>query len=216
MTQVLILGAGGHAQVVSDIFLRAYEAGAHAQPIGFLDDDVRLTGTVLMGLPVLGPIAQLDKFDHDAVIVAIGNNHTRTRIFAMLRAQGTQIVNAIHPSAVLAPDVRLGEGVMICAGVVVNTGTSIGDNVILNTVCSVDHHNHISPHAHVAPGTHLGGNVHIGEGALVGLSAAVLPGCSVGNWAIVGAGSVVINDVPPFTTAVGVPARVIKQHEQRR
>jgi sugar O-acyltransferase (sialic acid O-acetyltransferase NeuD family) len=215
MPRVLILGAGGHAQVVNDILLRAYEAGAKCQAIGFLDDDLSLAGTGLMGLPILGPIAQLHEFDHDAVIVAIGNNYTRTRIFAKVRAQGAHIVNAIHPAAVLAPDVRLGSGVMICAGVVVNTGTVIGDNVILNTACSVDHHNHISPHAHVAPGTHLGGNVYIGEGALVGIGASVVPGCSVGDWAIVGAGSVVIKDVPPFTTAFGVPAQVIKQHERR-
>jgi len=209
----MILGAGGHAQVVADILLRSHEAGASCQPIGFLDDDRTLTGKAVMGLPVLGAIAQLGEFDHDAVIVAIGDNRTRSRIFELVQAQGERIANAVHPAAVVAPDVRLGKGVMICAGVVVNTGTTIGDNVILNTGCTVDHHNHIGSHTHVAPGVHLGGNVHVGEGVLLSIGTVVIPGRSIGDWAFVGVGSVVTKDVPAYATAVGAPARVIQREQ---
>ena len=109
MQRVLILGAGGHAQVVADILSRAHGAGTDYKPVGLLDDDPALAGTTIMGLSVLGTIAQLDEFDHDAIIVAIGDNRTRTHIFESVRARGERIVNAIHPAAVLAPDVRLGE-----------------------------------------------------------------------------------------------------------
>ena len=210
MIRVMILGAGGHAQVVADILLRAHEAGANCQPVGCLDDNSVLTASAIMGLPVLGTIVQLGEFDHDAVIVAIGDNCIRARVFGSVRARGERIIHAIHPTAVLAPDVRLGKGVMICAGVIVNPGTTIGDSVILNTGCTVDHHNQIDSHAHVAPGAHLGGNVHVGEGALVGIGTAVIPGCTIGDWAVVGAGSVVTRDIPPYSTAVGVRARVIR------
>jgi len=216
MVRVLILGAGGHAQVVADILLRAHQAGASAYPIGFLDDNSTLVGTTIMGLPVLGTIAQLDEFDHDAVIVAIGDNRTRARIFESVQAKSEKIVNAIHPAAVLAPDVRLGHGVMICAGVVVNTGTVVGDNVILNTGCTVDHHNHIGDHVHIAPGVHLGGNITIEEGALIGIGAVVIPNRTIGAWSVIGAGSVVTKDIPAYATAVGVPARVVKRNEPER
>ena len=216
MVRVLILGAGGHAQVVADILLRAHQAGASAYPIGFLDDNPALIGITIMGLRVLGTVAQLDEFDHDAVIVAIGDNCTRARLFKSVQARGEQIVNAVHPAAVLAPDVRLGRGVMICAGVVINIGTVIGDNVILNTGCTVDHHNLIGNHAHIAPGVHLGGNVTIGEGTLVGIGAVALPQRAVGAWSVIGAGSVVTKDIPAYATAVGVPARVVKRNEPER
>jgi sugar O-acyltransferase (sialic acid O-acetyltransferase NeuD family) len=211
--QVMVLGAGGHGQVVADILLRAHGSGANCKPVGFLDDDAALVGTVIMSLPVLGTISQLHKFCHDAVIVAIGDSHTRADIFHKVKTQGEKVVSAVHPSATLALDVCLGEGVMICAGVVVNTGAVICDDVILNTGCTVDHHNYIGSHAHVAPGVHLGGNVHIGAGAFIGIGTAVIPGCSIGEWAMIGAGSVVTKDIPPYATAVGMPARVITKKE---
>ena len=213
MQSMVIIGAGGHAQVVADILLRAHETGTNYQPIGFLDDDTALANTVIMGLPVLGTIAQFDEFDHDAVIVAIGDNRIRADMFETMRARGARFVNAVHPAAVLAPDVFLGEGVMICAGVVVNTGTVTGDNVILNTGCTVDHHNHIGNHAHIAPGVHLGGDVTIGEGTLVGIGASVIPQRTVGAWSVIGAGSVVTKDIPAHATAAGVPARVIRREQ---
>jgi len=214
--RTLILGAGGHAQVVADILLRSHERGGIYKPVGFLDDNPGLMGTTHLDLPVLGTIAQVNEFEHDAVILSIGDNRIRARLFQWVKTQGEKLVSAVHPDAVLPPDVRPGEGVMICAGVVVNTGTIIGDNVILNTGCTVDHHNHIGPHAHVAPGAHLGGNVHIGEGAFIGIGTTVIPGCSIGEWAMIGAGSVVTKDIPPYATAVGMPARVIRKQKSQR
>ena len=210
--RVLIIGAGGHGQVLADILIRMQKQDCQLQPVGYLDDNPELLGQHFLGLPVLGSIDQLPRVSHEAVIIGIGNNQRRAHFFDLMRTQNENIMNAIHPSAVIASDVRLGKGVAICAGVVVNTVAILGDNTILNTSCSVDHHNHISSHAHIAPGVHLGGNVSIGTGAFVGIASAIIPGCRVGDWAVVGAGSSVVRDIPPFTTAVGVPAKVIKRH----
>ena len=206
--RVLIIGAGGHGQVVADILLCAREAGIDVQPVGFLDDDPSLAGATILGLPVLGPLSCLERFSYEGVIVAIGDNEIRARVFHSLQAKGERLITAVHPSAVIARDVEIGRGVMICAGVVVNTGTIIGDNTILNTGCTIDHHSRIGPHAHIAPGAHLGGHVIVGEGSLVGIGAVVLPGRKVGDWSVVGAGAVVTKDVPPHTIVVGIPAKV--------
>ena len=213
MRRVVILGAGGHAQVVADALLRAHEGDSPLLPIGFLDDNPALTGQRFLGLPVMGAIADLPAIDHDALIVAIGNNRTRQSLFEKLQRQGESFAIARHPSAVIAPDVQTGPGAMICAGVIVNPCTIIGANVILNTGCTVDHHNRIGDHAHIAPGAHTGGEVTIGEGVFVGIGATVIPGMSVGDWSVVGGGACVIKPVPSGVTVVGVPARPIRTEE---
>jgi len=210
MTRVLIIGAGGHAQVVADILLRMRESGTDLMPIGYLDDDPSLIGRNLLGSSVLGNIASLSETAHDAVIVAIGDNKVRQRLFLSLQAQGEQFAVAQHPRAVIAPDVTIGPGSMICAGVVINPGSVIGANVILNTGCTVDHHNHIGDHVHIAPGVHLGGQVHIGEGTLIGIGATVMPQRKVGAWSVVGAGALVHTDLPDHVVAVGTPAKIIR------
>jgi sugar O-acyltransferase (sialic acid O-acetyltransferase NeuD family) len=205
--RVVIIGAGGHGQVVADCLLRAREAGGTAEPIGFVDDDPTLAGQARLRLPVLGSRNDLSTMPHDSVVVAIGQNARRAAVFASLRAQGEEFVNAVHPSAVIAPDVELGSGIMICANVVLNPGAIIGNDVILNTACTIDHHRRIGAHSHIAPGVHLGGDIVIGKGALIGIGATVVPQCQIGEWATVGAGGCVTESVEAGATVVGVPAR---------
>lgn len=88
MTGVLILGAGGHAQVVADILLHMHEAGDDLAPIGYLDDNPQIAGQRFLGLPVLGPLVALGTIEHHATIVGIGDNRTRCRIFTQLVNQG--------------------------------------------------------------------------------------------------------------------------------
>ncbi|NOX62600.1 MAG: acetyltransferase [Chloroflexi bacterium] len=208
---VLIIGAGGHAQVVADILWRIYEDDASLRPIGYLDDNDALWEKRFLQLPVFGSLSLLSTISHDAIVVAVGDNQTRRRLFARLSEQGERFVVARHPRTVIAPDVQIGRGAMICAGVVVNPGSVIGENVILNTGCTIDHHNRIRAHVHIAPGAHLGGEVEVEEGAFVGIGATVTPRRRVGGWSVVGAGSVVLHDIPPNVTAVGVPARLLKK-----
>ncbi|MGQ9482498.1 acetyltransferase [Chloroflexus sp.] len=208
MTQrIVIIGAGGHAQVVADILLRAVAHGQVCRPIGYLDDNPKCQGQQRLGLPVLGPISILDTLPHDSVIIAIGDNRVRARLFAELKARGEHFARAIHPTAIIAPDVVIGPGTMICAGAIVNPGSVIGANVILNTACTVDHHNQVGDHAHLAPGVHTGGAVTIGTGALVGIGAIVMPQRRVGDWSVVGAGALVHRDVTAETVVTGVPAQ---------
>jgi sugar O-acyltransferase (sialic acid O-acetyltransferase NeuD family) len=206
---ILIVGAGGHGQVVADIFRARRVAGIASDQVAFLDDDRVCQGCRFVDSPVLGNVNRSGEIEHDAVIVGIGDNRTRARIFLRFAEAGEQMAIGAHPRSTVAPDVTLGPGSMVCAGAVINTGTTIGPNVIINTGATVDHHSVIGAHVHVAPGVHMGGAVQVGEGALVGIGAIVLPGVRIGAWSTVGAGAVVTADVPPHATVVGVPARVL-------
>lgn len=207
MTRVIIVGAGGHGQVVADVLSAAAQHGATVRPVGYVDDDSALVGRRFGELTVLGRLDALTQIPHEGIVVAIGDNAIRRSVFERLESQGEQPVVARHPSSIVADTVRIGRGTMICAGVIVNVATSIGSNVILNTGCSIDHHNDIGDHVHIAPGVRCGGDVTIGTETLVGIGAIVMPGCSVGAASVVGAAACVTKPIPSGQTVVGIPAR---------
>jgi sugar O-acyltransferase (sialic acid O-acetyltransferase NeuD family) len=210
MVRVLILGAGGQGLVVADILLRAREQGSDALPMGLLDDDAALEGKLLLGLPVLGPCARLSDIAHDAIVVAIGDNHRREDASLGLEQRGEHLIVACHPHASIARDVELGAGCMVSAGVVVVPGARVGRGVLLNTRCSVDHRSVVGAFAHLGPGATVGADVIIGERTLVGLGAAVMSGRRVGADTVVGAAALVAHDLPDGVVAAGVPARVTR------
>lgn len=207
--RVVIAGCGGHGRVVLDV-LRNQRM---VRVVGFLDDRVpRPQRCETTGVPIIGAVRwqQLQAEVADHFVVAIGNNHIRRQQFLAALEAGWKPWQAVHPSAIVAKDARLGAGVQAMAAVIVNPFAQIGSNVILNTACTVDHDCLVADHAFVGPGAHLGGAVRVGEGAFLGIGALVLPGISIGAGATIGAGAVVTRDVPAGATAVGVPARISK------
>jgi sugar O-acyltransferase (sialic acid O-acetyltransferase NeuD family) len=194
--RVAVLGAGGHAKVV----VAALRASG-ADVVGCYVRNVGETGAHVLGAPVLHE----DELPGDAVrFLATGDNALRKRLAAKV---GGPWATVVHPSAVVDPSVVLGEGALVCAGVVLQPDVRVGAHAIVNTSAHVDHDGRIGAFAHVAPGCHLAGDVIVEEGAFVGIGASIIPGKRVGAWATVGAGAVVVRDVEASETVVGVPAR---------
>jgi sugar O-acyltransferase (sialic acid O-acetyltransferase NeuD family) len=189
--------------VVADAIL----ASGMAQPIGFFDDDPDLAGRSHFGLPVLGTTDRWKDHTLDMVAMGIGDNKARARQFEALKRAGAPIVTVLHPRATIGSGARIGEGTVVFAHVVVNADAVVDENCILNTACTVDHDCIVGPHVHLAPGAKLAGNVRVGAGAFLGMGVSVLPRRLIGEWAIVGAGAVVVANAPAHKTVRGVPAR---------
>ena len=214
MIPVLIIGArkDGHANVVLEIL----NAEKKYNVIGFIDDDPAKKGEEIKGIKVIGSVKELgyfkDKLGVKGAIVAIGNNHMRRALSEKITEVGLELINAIHPTVIKDPDVEIGKGCYIGQGVILVTGTRIGNCVNIHTGATIDHDNIIEDGANLGPGVHLAGRVKIGRDAFLGTGAIVIPDGSVGENSIIGAGGVVIGKVPPNVTAVGVPVKVIKKH----
>lgn len=206
----MVVCAGAQGRVVADILRRAHEAGEPASAIGFVDDTPEFRGATIGGLPVLGPIAALPSIEHDAIVVAYGENDVRRTLTERLVAAGERLATAIHPMACIGAGVEIGEGVVICAGAIVAVGAKLGRGVVLNTKASVDHDSILGDFAHVSAGGTIGARVRIGAETLIALGASVVSRTTVGARTTIGAGAVVINDIPDDVIAYGVPARQVR------
>lgn len=210
---VIGVGAGGHAKVVIEMLrlIGGYEL------VGLLDPRPELWNTDVLGVPVLGDDCLLAELYYDGVrhafigLGSVGDTEPRQRLYEEVRSRGFEIVQAIHPQAILAPSVEIGHGATIMATAVINTATSLGANVVVNTGAIVEHDCVIGAHVHIASGARLASTVHVGEGTHIGLGACIRQCIRIGRQAIVGAGAVVVDDVPDNVVVVGVPARVLPE-----
>ncbi|MBS4149333.1 acetyltransferase [Stutzerimonas balearica] len=203
MSKLAIFGASGHGKVVADT---AECCGWHT--VQFFDD-------AWPGLqknscwPVVGDMKDLLErlSDFDGVVVALGNNAIRHAKLLELRDAGARLATLVHPAASVSRYASIGQGTLVCAGAVVNAAASVAIGGILNTGCSIDHDCVLGEAVHISPGARLGGGVHIGSQSWVGIGASVRQLICIGQRSIVGAGSVVVSDIPDDITVVGVPAK---------
>jgi len=206
---VILVGGGGHARVLLDS-LRLLSV----QVLGIVDRDPDAVMKRVLGVPILGPEKVILDHDPSEILLVnglggVGDTSSRRRVFQSFSARGYSFAGVVHPKAIISSTVLLSEGIQVMAGAVLNPGTTVGDNSIINTSASVDHDCRIGAHVHIAPGVTLSGTVTVGEGAHVGTAATVIQGVTIGARAIVGAGAVVLRDVASETTVVGNPARVL-------
>ena len=189
--------------------------------VGLVDPRADLHGQTLLGAPVLGDDSLLPSIvaggvRHAFVGVGTGTLPTvRIRLFDLATERGLQVVDAVHPSAVVSSTATLGRGVTIMPGAVVNADARLGMNVVVNSGAIVEHDCALGDHVHVATGARLAGGVRVGNGSQIGIGAIVLPGVTIGQGATIGAGAVVVDDVPDGVLAVGVPARVVRRVDDR-
>lgn len=205
---LILLGAGGHARVLLSTVL---QLGQHL--VGVADPDQAQAAR--LGISYLGGDDSVLGFDPVEVLLingvgSVASIANRLKVYESFRKRGYRFASVIHPTAIIAPEVKLAEGVQIMAGAILQTGCVVAEDCIINTGARIDHDCVIEMHAHVAPGAVLSGGVHVGARAHVGAGATVIQGVHIGSDAIVGAGAVVLSDVPESCTVVGVPARPIQ------
>ena len=214
MKKVLIFGASGHGSVVLDILERSEEF----KLVGYVDSFIK-KGTKKYGYEVLGSefdlLQIIERYRIYGGIIAVGDNWVRRRLVRLVQRLAPEFafINAVHPSAILGRNVRLGVGTAIMPGVIINSNSSVGDHCILNTRASIGHDGTLSDFSSLAPGVCSGGNLHLGSGAAISLGTSIIENIHIGAWSVVGAGSLVLHSIPNGVVAYGSPARIIRSRK---
>ncbi|WP_198027628.1 acetyltransferase [Seonamhaeicola sp. S2-3] len=211
-TNIVIIGASGHARVIIDILERNNQYNI----VGLIDS-FKPVGSYIYNYKILGrekDIPNLKKthnFRHG--IIAIGDNWTRKKIHEKIVkiAPRFKFINAIHPTAVIGKDVKIGKGVVVVAGSIINSNAVIGDFCIINTKASLGHDSQLKKYASLAPNSTIGGNVKIGTCTAICLSASIIQDITIGKHCIIGASSLIIRDVPNNSKVIGIPGKVIEK-----
>jgi len=209
---LILFGAGGHARALIDVV----QAQGSYTLLGLVDS-ISKPGERVAGFPVLGSEADLpallQRHACNHVFVALGDNFQRhaasRRLLVALPA--LRFATLVHPGAIVSPSARLGAGVVVMPGAIINAGSVVEEGVLVNTRASIDHDCHLASFSSVAPGVVCGGKVLLGERSAVNIGASVANRISIGTDTVIGAGAVVLKDMPAGVLAFGVPCRVVRQ-----
>ena len=212
LKKLYIVGAGGFGREVLWLAKRVNDITPIWNIAGFIDDNETLHGTIQDEYPVLGGCDYLATIEENIwVIIAVGAARVKKIIAEKLsQYENIHFATLIDPSVILSDRIEIKEGSIICAGTILTVDITIGRHVILNLDCTVGHDVVIEDYVTAYPSVNISGNVIVGEEAELGTGMQIIQGKRIGKQSIVGAGSVVIKDIPERCTAVGSPAKPIK------
>ena len=217
MQKLVIIGAGGFAREVAWLVDDINADKNTWELLGFIDEDDAKYGVFYNNYPVLGDFDFLHKKDLKEpvyCVCAVGNPKNKRILVKKAEEWGYRFANLIHPSVKISKHVKIGVGNIICVGNVITVNVFIHNHVIINLNCTVGHDVIIDNYSTILPAVNISGNVRFGMGCNIGTNASIIQGVTVGEWSIIGAGATVTSDIPPNCTAVGVPAKPIKFHDQ--
>ena len=207
----VIIGAGTYGEVYL-----SYLVEAGVEVAGFLDDNETLNGSKIRGVPVLGKISMLEtlKETHgiEAVYCPLGNNRLRVKFLKYAKELGYKTPNYIHPSVLISPNVHIGScGIYLLPSTVIMPCCDIKDYVMISVNSIISHHTIVEEGVFLSFGVNLGASITVHKYAYIGIGATIMTGVhELGEDCLIGAGAVVINDVPDKAIMAGVPAKILK------
>ncbi len=207
---IIIVGAGGFGR---EVYFWAKDSFSKDQYRikGFLDDNPRILDNYDMEVGIIGNLNSYEVKRQDRFVFAIAKTETKVRLITKLKKRGAKFISLIHPSVLIVPTAKIGEGVVICPNCIITTNVQIDNYVTINSGTIIGHDIIIQDYTSVMSQVEIGGNSKLGSKVFIGSCSMIIPGRKIGDNAFVGAGSVVIRNVEENTNVFGNPAKRIKR-----
>ncbi|MDE1769758.1 MAG: acetyltransferase [Thaumarchaeota archaeon] len=211
--KVVIVGAGNLGREVLWTLSDCNKNSKKYDVLGFIDEDEQLHNKIKHKKRVLGGFEWFSNKPTQKVkcVIAIGDGKIRKKIVEKLERIGVEFITVIHPSVIMSDSVKVGKGTIIQAGSVLTVDVTIGNHCRIDTNCTIAHDAKISDYVDLSPGVNINGNNFIQTGTFIGSGTVTKEKISIGKWCIIGAGTVLISDVPDKSLFVGVPGKQKKK-----
>ena len=211
MKNIIIIGAGGVGREVSLIIEKINKLKATLNLIGFIDDNINSWNKIINGYQIIGGLDLLETLPLDTyVVIAIANYNLKKKIVNKINNK-FKFATIIDPKVYIHDYMTIGEGTIIYEGAIITANIQVGNHVIISPKCGIGHDSIIKDYVSLLWNVNISGNDVIEEGVMMGSGSTIIQGKKIGKGSIIGAGAVVIDDIDSFTTAVGVPAKVVKE-----
>tara|TARA_R110000803_G_scaffold203870_1_gene269634 strand:+ start:92 stop:757 length:666 start_codon:yes stop_codon:yes gene_type:complete len=211
MKNVVLIGGGNQSHYTIDIIEREGKYNI----VGIIDS-LQVVGADRFGYKIIGRQENIKElitqYKIDGGVISIGDNWGRHFASKQIleSVNDFQFFNAIHPSVIIGNNVKMGHGIVVMAGCILNPKSTIGDFTFFATGAQVDHDCTIGDFASVSAGSITGGYVSLGNYSAITLGVTVIDRLSIGENTVVGAGSLVMKDLPDNVLAYGNPCKIIR------
>lgn len=214
MEDLVVFGAGGLGREVIWQIENTNKKCKLYNILGFIDDTPELGGQEINHYPIIGGTEFLLQYKSKLnVVICLGNVHDREKVYRTLEKNpNLKFPNIIADDVKYSDMVKYGKGCIVCNSSILTVNIKLGDFVVIGNACIVGHDAEIDDFVTLYPAVKVSGNVKIGRNTEIGVGTDIIQKKNIGKCTVVGAGAVVVDDIPDDVVAVGVPARVIKKH----
>jgi sugar O-acyltransferase (sialic acid O-acetyltransferase NeuD family) len=213
---MIVIGAKGFAKEILEIF----HLNNQTEDLVFFDnisDDIELKlydkYRILRSWDEVE--VEFTRKNNRSFTIAVGGPINRRKLYNKMIELGGEYCSTISPNSIIGHyDIKLGNGSNIMSSTFISNSVKLGIGVVVNVNATVGHDCSIGEFTEISPGVNISGNCHIGSLTTIGTNATILPKVNIGNNVVIAAGSMVKNDIPDNTVAVGYPARVVSKNEE--
>jgi len=218
MKKVIILGGLGNGSVIANAIKHACLMGASEyECVGFLNDRTPV-GELIDDFPVLGTVAEASKFCAEGyyfinTILRIDGQEERISMIESLGIPNDKWATFVHPSAYVAPNVKMETGVVVMPHVCISPGVHLGHNTLIMMAASVGHDTDMGEYCHVAAQACVGSYMKVGRGVHVGVNACIRENVNMADYSTLGMGAVLTKNVGEKEIWAGNPAKFLRMAE---